>query len=125
MSITSGPDLFAALKSGAVDGAVSSLPFILSNGYYGAAKYVTANLVFFPYVGSFGINEDAFEALTPAQCAILAKAATDATRRSFSGVRDRDERLLQLLCRTGLKVATSTSAGWWRPCWSPCSGSRA
>jgi len=110
VSIASGPDEFAALQSGAIDGALSSPTFILSNGYYGAAKYMTPNLVFFPYVGTFGINEDVFEALTSTQRAILAKAAAQTTRSSFSGIRARDERLIRLLCRTGLKVARSTTA---------------
>jgi TRAP-type C4-dicarboxylate transport system substrate-binding protein len=110
VAIASGPDEFAALQSGAIDGALTSLTFVLSNGYYGAANYLTANLVFFPYVGSFGINEQAFEALTPAERSILTKAAAETTRESFVGLRARDEQLLRLLCRTGLKIATSTSA---------------
>lgn len=110
VSITSGPDLFAALRSGTVDGAVSALWPIWSNGYYGAAKYVTINLVFFPVVASVGINEQAFEALTPAERTILTKAAAETTRATFVGIRARDQLQLRLLCRTGLKVATATSA---------------
>jgi TRAP-type C4-dicarboxylate transport system substrate-binding protein len=108
-SIPSGPDLFAALKSGRVDGAVSSLPYVLSNGYYAAAKYLTANLVFFPYVGSVGINEGAFEALTTRERSILARAATEMTRGSFVGIRGRDQQLLRTLCHAGLKIAISTA----------------
>jgi TRAP-type C4-dicarboxylate transport system substrate-binding protein len=109
-SIASGPDLFAALKSGTVDGAVSAISYTLFNGYYGAAKYLTTNLVFFPRIDSVGINEQAFEALTPNERSILTKAAAETTRRSFVGIRARDQQQLRLLCRTGLKVATSTSA---------------
>jgi TRAP-type transport system periplasmic protein len=109
-SIASGPPEFDALKSGAIDGALSSLAYVLSNGYYGAAKYLTTNLAFFPYTGSIGINEQAFDALTPAERSILTKAAAEMTRRSFVGIRARDQQLLRLLCRTGMRVATSTSA---------------
>jgi TRAP-type C4-dicarboxylate transport system substrate-binding protein len=108
VAIPSGPDLYAALQSGTVDGAVSSLPYVLSNGYYGAAKYLTTNLVFFPYVGTVGINEHAFEALTPVERSILTKAAVQMTRESFVGIRARDQELLRILCRTGLKIATSS-----------------
>jgi TRAP-type C4-dicarboxylate transport system substrate-binding protein len=110
VAIASGPNLFAALKSGTVDGAVSSLPYVLSNGYYGAAKYLTTNLVFFPYVGSIGINVRVFNALPPVERAILEKAAAETTRRSFVGIRARDQRLLRFLCRTGLKMATASSS---------------
>jgi TRAP-type transport system periplasmic protein len=108
-SIASGSDLYTALKTGGVDGAVSSLPYVFSNGYYTAAKYLTTNLVFFPYVGSVGINETAFEALTPAQRSSLTKAAADMTHKSFVGLRARDQQLLDILCHAGLRVATSTA----------------
>lgn len=109
-AIASGPELFAALRSGTVDGAVSALSPVLTNGYYGAAKYLTANLTFFPQVGSVGINEQAFEALAPSQRSALVKAAAQMTRASFVGIRARDQQQLQLLCASGLKVATSTGA---------------
>jgi TRAP-type C4-dicarboxylate transport system substrate-binding protein len=109
-AIASGSDLYTALKTGAVDGAVSSLPYVFTNGYYTAAKYLTTNLVFFPYVGSVGVNETAFEALTPAQRSALTKAAAEMTRQSFIGLRERDQQLLGILCHAGLKVAQSTAA---------------
>jgi TRAP-type transport system periplasmic protein len=109
-SIASGPELFAALKSGAVDGAISSIGFTLLNGYYGAAKYLTTNLVFFPRVDSVGINEHAFEALTPHQRAILTAAAVATTPKSSVGLSTRDQQNVGILCRTGLRIANSTAA---------------
>jgi C4-dicarboxylate-binding protein DctP len=109
-SIASGPELFAALKSGAVDGAISSIGFTLTNGYYGAAKYLTTNLAFFPRVDSVGINEHAFETLTPHQRAILTAAAVATTRTSFVGINSRDQQSVGILCRTGLRIAKSTTA---------------
>jgi len=109
-AIASGPDLYSALKTGTVDGAVSSLPYVFTNGYYTAAKYLTTNLVFFPYVGSVGVNEAAFEALTSAQRSAFTKAAAEMTRQSFIGLRGRDEQLLGILCHAGLKIAQSTAA---------------
>ena len=110
VSIASGHDEFVALKSGTIDGAVTALAPVLLNGYYGAANYLTTNLVFFPLVGSVGINERTFESLTPAERSILSKAAAEMTRGSFVGIRARDQQELRLLCADGLKVATSTSA---------------
>jgi C4-dicarboxylate-binding protein DctP len=110
VSITSGPDLRAALSSGTVDGAISAFAPIWNNGYWGVAKYVTVNLVFFPVVASAVINEQAFQALTPAERALLTKAAVETTRTSFIGIRARDQQHLNILCRTGLKVARSTNA---------------
>jgi TRAP-type C4-dicarboxylate transport system substrate-binding protein len=107
-SIASGPELYSALKSGTVDGAVSSLLYVFSNGYYTAAKYLTVNLAFFPYVGSVGINESAFESLSPSDRAVLVRAAAEMTRRSFAGIRGRDEGLLRILCQAGLEAATAT-----------------
>jgi TRAP-type C4-dicarboxylate transport system substrate-binding protein len=109
-AIASGSDLYNALKTGTVDGAVSSLPYVFSNGYYTAAKYLTPNLVFFPYVGSVGINETAFEALTAPQRSILIKAAAAMTRKSLIGLRTRDQHLLNILCGAGLRIATATTA---------------
>jgi len=108
--VASGPDEFVALQSGALDAALSSFLYVFGNGYYRAAKYLTANLAFFPYVGSFGVNEKVFEALTPAERSILTRAAAEATRKSFVGLRTRDQQLMGLMCRAGLKIATSTSA---------------
>jgi C4-dicarboxylate-binding protein DctP len=110
VSIPSGHDEFVALKSGTIDGAVTALGPVLLNGYYGAAKYLTTNLVFFPLVRSVGINEQAFEALSAAQRSILTKAAAEMTRGSFVGRRAHDQQLLRILCADGLKVATSTRA---------------
>lgn len=109
-SIASGAPLFAALKSGQIDGAVTAIHVVLFNGYYGAAAYLTTNLVFFPVVGSVGINEQTFEALSSHERSILTKAATDMTRKSFVGVVARDQDQLRILCRTGLKMATSSNA---------------
>jgi TRAP-type C4-dicarboxylate transport system substrate-binding protein len=109
-SIASGAPLFAALKSGQIDGAVTAITVVLFNGYYGAAAYLTTNLVFFPVVGSVGINEQTFEALSPHERAILTKAATEMTRKSFAGILARDQQQLGILCRTGLKMATSSKA---------------
>jgi len=108
-SIASGADLIGALTSGTVDGAVTSPGYVLQNGYYGAAKYLTANLVFFPYVGSIGINEKAFEALSSSQRSVLTEAAAEMTRNSFAGIRARDQLQLRLLCTAGMKVATSSA----------------
>ncbi len=109
-SIASGPDLISALKSGTVDGAVTSPLWILRNGYYGAAKYLTTNLIFFPLVGSVAINEHAFETLTPTERSILRKAAAEMTRTSFVGIRARDQLQLRLACLSGLKVATARTS---------------
>jgi C4-dicarboxylate-binding protein DctP len=109
-SVASGHDEFVALKSGTIDGAVTAVWPVLLNGYYGAAKYLTTNLVFFPLVRSVGINEQAFGALTRAQRSILTKAAAEMTRGSFVGRRAHDLQLLRILCADGLKVATSTRA---------------
>jgi TRAP-type C4-dicarboxylate transport system substrate-binding protein len=109
-AIASGPELFTALKSGAVDGAITSPLYVLRNGYYGAAKYLTTNLVFFPYVGTIAINERAFDALSSSQRSALLNAAAQMTRASFVGLRARDQQQLQLLCATGMKIATSTRA---------------
>ena len=89
---------------------MTALGPVLLNGYYGAATYLTTNLVFFPLVGSVGINEQAFEALTPAERSILTRAAAEMTRGSFVGIRAHDRQQLRLLCAVGLKVATSTRA---------------
>jgi TRAP-type C4-dicarboxylate transport system substrate-binding protein len=102
-SIASGAPLFAALKSGQINGAVTAIHVVLFNGYYGAAAYLTTNLDFFPVVGSVGINEQAFEALSLQERAILTKAATEMTRKSFAGILARDQQQLGILCRTGLK----------------------
>ena len=110
VSLASGPEVIAALKSGTIDGAVTATWFVLLNGYYAAAKYLTTNLVFFPLVRSVGINEQAFRALTPAQRSILTKAGAEMTQASFVGLRARDLQLLRILCADGVKVATSTPA---------------
>jgi TRAP-type C4-dicarboxylate transport system substrate-binding protein len=109
-AIASGPPLFEALRTGTVDGAATSISFVLLNGYYDAAKYLTLNLVFFPRVDSIAINEEAFEALAPTERSILQKAATETTRESFVGLRTRDQLQLRLLCRVGVKAVTSTAA---------------
>jgi TRAP-type C4-dicarboxylate transport system substrate-binding protein len=107
-SIASGLELWTALRDGGVDGAESSLYYILGNGYYQVAKYVTTNLVFFPSVESFAINERVFRALTPQQRSILTRAGKATTASSFRGIQARDREQLHLLCTAGLKVAAST-----------------
>ncbi len=109
-SVASGVELAAALRSGAVDGAETSIYYIFSNGYYQVAKYVTTNLVFFPGVESFAINERVFQALTPQQRSILRRAATATTSMSFVGIGARDQAQLRLLCIAGLRVTSSTSS---------------
>ena len=108
--VASGAALLAELRDGTVDGAETAVGYILLNGYYQVAKYVTANLVFFPRVDAISINERAFQALTPQQRAILEKAATETARGSFKGLVERDQEQLRLLCLGGLRVATSTKA---------------
>jgi len=108
VAIASGPPLFEALKAGLVDGAVTSIPFVLLNGYYDAARYLTVNLVLFPRVDSIAINEQAFAALTTTERSILVNAAGETTRESFVGLRTRDQLQLRLLCRSEMKAVTST-----------------
>jgi C4-dicarboxylate-binding protein DctP len=110
VSITSGPDLLAALSSGTVDGAISALYPILLNGYARGARYLTMNLTFFPVVASIGINERAFEALPPSERAVLTKAAAETMRASFKGIRARDQEQLRLVCASGIRAATSSEA---------------
>jgi TRAP-type C4-dicarboxylate transport system substrate-binding protein len=107
-SVASGLDLWTALRDGGVDGAETSIYFVLANGYYQVAKYLTTNLVFFPLVESFAINERLFQTLTPQQRSILRRAGTVTTASSFVGIRARDQGQLTLMCIAGLKVATST-----------------
>jgi TRAP-type C4-dicarboxylate transport system substrate-binding protein len=110
VSIASGPDLFTALQAGSVDGAVTSPGIVIQNGYSSVAKLLTLNVVFFPRIDSVAINEHAFEALSPADRRILEQAAVEMTKRGVKGLRARDELQLKFLCRTGLKVYTSTPA---------------
>jgi TRAP-type C4-dicarboxylate transport system substrate-binding protein len=110
VSITSGPDLLAALRSGTVDGAISAFAPMWNNSYFAVAKHMTVNLVFFPVVASAVINEQAFQALTSGERSTLTRAVAEMTRTSFASIRARDQLQLKLLCRVGMKVATSTSA---------------
>jgi len=109
VGIASGSDLFAALQSGGVDGAITSPLYVLRNGYYGAAKYLTTNLVFFPYVGTIGLNERVFESLPPDQQSVLTRSGAEMTQQSFVGLRARDQQELQFLCKTGVRLASSTA----------------
>jgi len=110
VAVASGADLVTALQAGSVDGAVTSPGIVLTNGYNSVAKLLTIDLVFFPRVDSVAINERAFEGLRPADRRILMQAAVEMTKRAVKGLRARDELQLSVLCRTGLKVYTSTSA---------------
>ena len=83
---------------------------MLLNGYYQVARYLTANLVFFPRVDAISINARAFQALTQQQRSVLKKAAEQTVQSSFKGLATRDQEQLRLLCLSGLRVAASTKA---------------
>jgi TRAP-type C4-dicarboxylate transport system substrate-binding protein len=109
VAVASGADLVTALQAGSVDGAVTSPGIVLTNGYNSVAKLLTIDLVFFPRVDSVAINERAFEGLRPADRRILMQAAVEMRSERWKACA-RDELQLSVLCRTGLKVYTSTSA---------------
>ena len=110
MEIASSADLSSALQDGTLDGAETSLGYILLNGYQRVASHVTTNLVLFPRVDSIAVNEASFRRLTSKQRSILARAAVETTTRSFAGLQARDQLQLRLLCGVGLKAASSSPA---------------
>jgi TRAP-type C4-dicarboxylate transport system substrate-binding protein len=110
LSLGGGDALGDALRSGRADAAETAIDVVYRNGYAKIAKYVTANLVFFPKVASIDANKAAFDALTPAQQSALRAAARSTTAHSLAGVAAREDADAAALCKSGVRFAAATAA---------------
>jgi TRAP-type C4-dicarboxylate transport system substrate-binding protein len=110
MSVGAGRLLGDALAFGRLDAAETAIEGVYGNRYAAVAKYMTANVVFFPKVIAIDANAAAFEELTPAQRTALREAAEATAARSTAAAAAREQSDAAALCRAGLRFSRATSA---------------
>ena len=103
------PEVYQALKNGTVDGMEANLGLIATNKYYEVAKYVTANVNFWPFPTALTINKNTFDALSAEDQKILTDAAAKVPAKSLEIV-SAPSQLPQALVDCGIEFVTATDA---------------
>lgn len=97
----------AAVASGAIGGAESSLA-IVADGGLPALSFTAGNIAFFPKIDAFVGNARALRDLTPEQRSILRRAAASA--REWAVTRLTEQRARDSYCKQGNTVVRATAA---------------
>ena len=69
------PDVYQALQNGTVDGVEANLPLIYTSKWYEQAKFITANVNFWPFPTALVVNKTVYDGLTADQQTALTDAA--------------------------------------------------
>lgn len=102
-------EVFSALQAGAIDGGISPIPLIYSSRFYEVSKYISVINFSFEAVGF--IASDAFlSTLSPADRALVQKAATEGMLQQRKVAYDEEADLLKKMQAAGVNVYTPTAA---------------
>jgi TRAP-type C4-dicarboxylate transport system substrate-binding protein len=93
-----------------LDATEAHLAGIWSNRYNKDAKYVGANVNFWPRPLVIFMGKEVFESLTPKQQAVLREAAVAAVPEALAASRAEDEEARSELCRRGLAFAVASES---------------
>jgi TRAP-type C4-dicarboxylate transport system substrate-binding protein len=96
------------LQQRRADAADSAVPAMLGDGYAEAARYVPANVVFFPRINVIAINRKVFDQLTPTEQEALRDAARRSVEEATVGLADREAAAADVLCSLGMRFAPAT-----------------
>jgi TRAP-type C4-dicarboxylate transport system substrate-binding protein len=92
-----------------IDALEQQLAQINANSYDQAAKYLTANVVFWPRPQVLLINRRTLATLSGAQRQALTGAAHAAVAKTIAAVRSQDRSALAELCRRGIKLVSASA----------------
>ena len=102
------------LPSGArwqgIDAIEQQLASIYGNSYDTFAKYLTANVTFWPRPWVIFTSKKAFASLAPSERAALREAASQAIPAALSAVRTQERTAIAAFCRARMDLVTATPA---------------
>jgi TRAP-type C4-dicarboxylate transport system substrate-binding protein len=93
-----------------IDAIEQQLASIYGNGYDTFAKYLTANVSFWPRPWVIFTSKKAFASLAPSQRAALREAASQAIPAALAAVRTQERTALAAFCRARIDLVTATPA---------------
>src|SRR5439155_8767633 len=93
-----------------IDAIEQHLASINGNSYDTSAKYLTANIAFWPRPMVLFINRHAFARLTPKQQDALTGAAHPVIAKTIAAIRAQEHSALADICRRGIQLVTASTA---------------
>jgi TRAP-type C4-dicarboxylate transport system substrate-binding protein len=104
------PEVYQALQNGTVDGVEANLPLIYTSKWYEQAKYVTANIHFWPFPTVLTVNKAAYDGLTDEQKTALTDAAGGITQASIDIFTTPGSTVAQDLVNCGVEYVVAKDA---------------
>lgn len=100
------PDVYAALRDGAVDGLETNLALVQTQKWYEVAKFITANVNLWPFPTVLVMNQAKFDSLSADQQQIITTAAAKVPAFSLAIFAAPSE-LPATLCSEGVKFVVA------------------
>jgi TRAP-type C4-dicarboxylate transport system substrate-binding protein len=104
------PEVYQALQNGTVDGVEANLPLIYTSKWYEQAKYVTANINFWPFPTVLTVNKAVYDGLTDEQKTALTDAAAGITQASVDIFTTPGSTVAQDLFNCGVEYVVASDA---------------